>query len=275
MTRFDCSEYWLHTTWDRTRELNRLSGAIRDELIRQEQFLVLSLSKAIGTRMGVSIADIGSGPGHIAKTVIGAFGDCISLHLVDINAGTLAEARRRVGNNPNTHFHLGDLGDVGRDFPGAFDVVYCLDILHHLANLPLVLQSVCASLTPGGVLLANAFADDSYGQWDRLKYGLLRSFARRVSAALANGAYPWLGASGQNWIRKHGWGRIAPMSEEELRIAFAPEFNVDVHRVGYYYFVHARASKDAQQRHRGDVQQAASPPVVRPSCRTFFPTSNG
>lgn len=245
MMRFDCNEYWLRTTWDRTRELARLSERVCAELVRQERVLLSSLAKIICNQTGVSIADIGCGPGHVAKTVIDTFGNRISLRLIDLSADALAEARRRIGTCNNAAFHLGQLGNIGHEFPEEFDVVYCLDILHHLSQLPTALRSIRKSLAPGGVLLANAFAKDTYPQWDKLKYGYVRSTVRRVSAALANVSYSWLWPSGRRWIRTRGLGRIAPLSELDLRAAFAADFEVEIHRVGYYYFVYATVRRDA------------------------------
>jgi ubiquinone/menaquinone biosynthesis C-methylase UbiE len=245
MTQFDCDEYWLRTIWDRTRELTLAAQPVRAEWLRQEQFLLSSLSKVICHQTGILIADLGCGPGHLAERVLDTFGDRISLKLIDFNVAALAEARRRIGSYGNVEFYLGRVDTIGHDFPGAFNVVYCLDILHHLPQLPSALQSIRDSLAPGGVFLANAFAAECYPQRDRLKYGYLRSAARRLSAALANNAYPWLWSSAQRWIRRRGFGRIAPLCEQELRLVLGAKFDVQIQRVGYYYFVRATVPRDA------------------------------
>ena len=159
--------------------------------------------------------------------------------LIDFNSYALSEAEHRLADHENVSFHLGALRDIGEAFPNAFDVVYCADILHHVSDLRGLMQSISRALGTHGVLLANAFAQPRYGEWDRLKYGYWRSIIRRTSGSMANSIYRWLWSAGRRWVRTRGLGRIAPLSESDLLDAVSGVLDAEIQQVGYYYFMRA------------------------------------
>ncbi len=129
---------------------------------------VPGLPKALS--LGARVADIGCGDGAAAIIVATAFP---RTHVVgyDLNAALLD----RDDLPPNVELHLADARDLPAGEP--FNLVLCLDSLHHLGDPAVILEQVRQRLVPTGVLLiaegglSGDFTLDSQNPFALITYG--------------------------------------------------------------------------------------------------------
>jgi SAM-dependent methyltransferase len=138
-----------------------------------------NLSDARAREKRPRVLDAGCGTGNTTIALARRFTDVDFLG-VDISAPSLSIARKaaeqeRLGN---VRFHEWDLLDPGPG-EGLFDVVLCLGVLHHTANMPLGLANLRGVLTEGATLYLWV-----YGYHGRYRHSLnCRLLDMLVSAA--------------------------------------------------------------------------------------------
>jgi ubiquinone/menaquinone biosynthesis C-methylase UbiE len=102
----------------------------------------------------IAMADLGTGDGAFAESLLGALGrdrKRLQVTLVDSAPGMLEAARRRLGPD-RARYVLGDADTVA--LPGApFDLIGAAHVLEHVPDLHATLGRVRALLKPGGVLV--------------------------------------------------------------------------------------------------------------------------
>ena len=154
--------------WDEENPLNLLHGSLtparmayfREVLQRELGGEGGSLAKAtfppdgsavaqpIGA--GVKALDVGCGAGLLAEEFARLGFDVVG---VDPSAVAIEAARAHAETSGlRIRYQLG----AGEQLPledGAFDVVYCCDVLEHVADLPQVLAETARVMKPGGVYL--------------------------------------------------------------------------------------------------------------------------
>lgn len=78
---------------------------------------------------------------------------------VDLNAGAVEEARRRIGGAGEVR--LGDVRSLEFE-DGSFDLVVCFETIEHIEDAPAALAEFRRVLGPGGVLLLSSPNPDAY-----------------------------------------------------------------------------------------------------------------
>lgn len=245
MVQFDSIEYWLANRWDRSVELGRVPQAVKAEFLRQEQLTISAVMQLVTRHSALRVMDLACGPGRIADSVLRATSPSGSLHmtLVDFNAKTLEEAKQNLRMYRNLSFLAADAYDVGNRFNGCFDAVICLELLHHISDLNLLVSQIAKVLKPDALLIGNVFAKENYREWDRLKYGLIKSSRRIALCCLSEWVYRWSPDSARRTIRRLGLARIRPLSREQLVAILNPHFELLEIVETYYYWFTARVAR--------------------------------
>lgn len=125
---------------------------------------------------GMKILDLGCSSGYMGEFYAGHN----DVHYADIRAEAMADL-----DVPESHKHVVD-ATAEMPFPDAtFDVVFCADMLEHVADDDAVLQNIHRVLKPGGRLLVTVPAYSRlYGHHDKLA-GHLRRYDRAPFLAKA------------------------------------------------------------------------------------------
>ncbi len=159
-------------------------------------------------RPGLTLLDVGSGPGTITADLAGlvAPGRVTALEATeDALALTAAELDRR---GVDADLVVGDVHDL--PFPDAsFDVVHAHQVLQHVADPVRALREMRRVCRPGGVLAVRDSDYAAFTWWPRLP-GLDRWLALYEEAARANGGEPDAGR------RLLGWAHDAGLDDLEV-----------------------------------------------------------
>lgn len=242
MVKFDSTEYWQANTWDRHVELGRVPRAVKDEFLRQEKQTVSKALALVSGDASFRIMDLACGTGRIAGSILQMASHDVrfSVTLVDFNLKTLEIAKERLHTYRHVSCVLSNVYEIGDAFDGCFDVVICLELFHHISDLQRLFGQVKKVLKPNGVLIGNVFAAESYGEWDKLKYGAVKSFRRRLLSSFAEEIYDKMPSAAKKIIRKYGVARIAPLFREELVSYLGSYFDCFEIATSYYYWFYAR-----------------------------------
>lgn len=234
MVKIDSDEYWQIKTWDRFKEIELVRPKIRDEFMLQEENTVESILSLAHERGFLHILDLACGTGKISDSILRALLGKVHITLVDFNPRTLDKAKTYLSYHNNLDFRCVNAYHIGRRFTGQFDVVICLDFLHHASNLKSILSGIYDVLTPYGVLVGNVLAAETYAEWDRMKYGILKSSRRRLLNIISRAIYDVSPSLVKKLIRLFGFARIEPLTREELSLNMGTFFE-DLKIVSTYY----------------------------------------
>jgi SAM-dependent methyltransferase len=162
-------------------------------------------------RPGLSLLDVGSGPGSITAGLAArvAPGRVTALETSD---AVLQHAREEVARHGRgtVDFVVGDV--LGLDFPAAsFDVVHAHQVLQHVADPVAALREMVRVCRPGGRVAAR---DGDYGGfiWYPRNPGLDRWNELYHAAARANGGEPDAGRHLLAWARAAGCRHVQASS---------------------------------------------------------------
>lgn len=125
--------------WDANPRIAKVAKAFAD-----------SLRRHLPLNHGMRAIDFGCGTGQVGILLQEAIG---SLTMVDTSQGMLTVLRQKIAEQriDNMHLYPGDLFQTSLA-PGSFDLAYTLMALHHLQNIPAVLNRFHQLLKPGGFL---------------------------------------------------------------------------------------------------------------------------
>ncbi len=158
---------------------------------------------------GVSLLDIGCGPGTITVDLAGrvAPGEVVG---VDTSAEVVAEATAHAGEQGVTGvtFEVGDAYSLRFD-DDTFDVVHAHQVLQHLGDPVAALAEMRRVCRPGGVVAARD-ADYPAMTYFPADPGLDAAQAAYVAMARANGAHPDAGRRLLRWAHEAGFGTVVP-----------------------------------------------------------------
>ncbi len=154
-------------------------------------------------RPGLSLLDVGSGPGTITADLaeLVAPGRVTALETSDAVLGHTRDEIARRGCS-TVDFVVGDV--LALDFPAAsFDVVHAHQVLQHLADPVAALREMVRVCRPGGLVAAR---DGDYGGfiWYPQNAGLDRWNELYHAVARANGGEPDAGRRLLAWARAAG-----------------------------------------------------------------------
>lgn len=216
MIKFDSAEYWQVKTWDRFKEIKVVPPRVRDEFTLQENSTIDKILLLSRDQDSLSILDLACGTGRISDSILKLLPNKAHIVLADFNPRTLDKARAHLNNHSDLEFCCVNAYDIGRKFRKEFDVVVCLDFLHHVSRLELLLAEISGALMPSGILIGNVLAAETYREWDRIKYGILKSSRRRVLNNISKSIYDISPRPVKKLIRLSGLARIEPLSKGEL-----------------------------------------------------------
>jgi ubiquinone/menaquinone biosynthesis C-methylase UbiE len=162
-------------------------------------------------RRGVSLLDVGCGPGTITIDLAARVAPGLVLG-VDRERAVIAEAARLrpAGNATNLTFTTGDAYSLELD-DQSFDVVHAHQVLQHLTNPVAAVVEMRRVLRPGGLL---AVRDSDYGSfiWAPSDPLLDRWMAVYHDVCRRNGADADAGRSLPAWVRAAGFTHIEASS---------------------------------------------------------------
>jgi SAM-dependent methyltransferase len=118
-----------------------------------------------GARKVDRVLTLGCGAGDFERG-FAQYGFASAHDAVDIAAGAIAMAvdAAREGGFDHIHYQAMDLNEACL-IPDAYDVVFGLSTVHHIANLEHLFTQVRAALRPGGYFLLDEFIGPSQFQW--------------------------------------------------------------------------------------------------------------
>lgn len=160
---------------------------------------------------GMSLLDVGCGPGNITADLAGRLGDAAVVG-VDLSVEVIGLARSQYakGSHPNLSFEVADVYelDIGDD---SFDVVYAHQVLQHLSKPVDALREMRRVLKPGGIL---AVRDADYGTfvWSPDEPLLDRWLELYHEITTANHAEANAGRYLKSWVTAAGFDRVAVSS---------------------------------------------------------------
>jgi len=246
MIKFDSDEYWLNTTWDRFGELEQVPLSVRNEFLHQEELTLRAIERRLlksgPTSAPLHLVDLGCGTGRIAKLILDRFPQQLFTTLVDANPRTLELTRHNLQEYRNTNFVLGSVYDVNEIVKEKADIVICLEVFHHISNIPDLLECISRVLRNDGVLIGNVFTEERYKQWDIMKYGVVKSFRRRNLSRAAKLLYSAFPESLQAGIRRLGLARIEPVNSQAFLKLLQQRFAQIVTDEDFYLWFSAEGS---------------------------------
>jgi predicted methyltransferase len=125
-----------------------LEGSDRDAKQRPRELVV-----AIGVKPGMTVADVGTGPGYMLPFLSEAVGPQGKVYAEDVFPDFLAKARTNATrhNLNNVEFVQGNASDP--KLPSrSLDVILLLDVYHHLDNAPKLLAALREAFKSNGHL---------------------------------------------------------------------------------------------------------------------------
>ncbi|WP_416975536.1 class I SAM-dependent methyltransferase [Streptomyces sp. 4F14] len=150
--------------------------------------------RVAGVRPGMSVLDLGSGPGDVALLAAGLVGPGGRVVGIERDPGSVRAARvraREAGFAESVRYEVADVGDF--TWPERFDVVVGRYILMYLPDPAAALRRLASLLEPGGVVVLHemdftntAPSDPPLAEWDRY-------YALWPGPFLASGAVPDFG----------------------------------------------------------------------------------
>jgi len=242
IVRFDSTEYWQANTWDRYVEVARAPQAIKDEFLRQEELTVSVILPLCNAESDLRVMDLACGAGRVAESVLQAASlkGRVFMTLVDFNPKTIVLAKQNLKDYHNISFKIADAYDIGNVFNGGFDAVICLDLLHHISDVNSLFAQIKKVLKPNGLFIGNVLAAETYAEWDRLKYGRIKSWRRRLLCSLSQKVYRTSPGAVKRVIRRLGLARLAPFAREHLVASLEAYFESVEIITSYYYWFCAR-----------------------------------
>jgi ubiquinone/menaquinone biosynthesis C-methylase UbiE len=147
----------------------------------------------IGLALGMSVLDVGSGPGAVMRLIADRVGPEGSVTCIEIDAKLGAQALSDLRARGGAKFSQIDANVLELEtVPGGpFDLVYCRLFLMHMQEPVAVLEKMASWTKPGGVVAAQEFDFGSIaveplcpamGEFNRLFESVFRAHGRNLRA---------------------------------------------------------------------------------------------
>lgn len=230
------SSYWQkRRVWDRYEEEN---DPVIGRILQEQRELVVRAVREFAEQQArpITVADLGSGTGKVASDLM-ALERVETLLAVDINDLALhkvAAGAAQLGLQNKLRFLSGDFYELNWKSDDLFDVVVCMDVLHHLPDLPRMFKVIKGRLKPGGVLVGNVRSrENAKVFFDR--YGLVKRWLIRIQPGVDR-RLPQRSLL-RRWLGSIGYFRIRtfPRGEAE-KLLHDAGFNVRQFEAGYYHW---------------------------------------
>ena len=130
----------------RQRMIETLTDASRDARQKPKELVA-----ALEIKPGMTVVDLGSGPGYMLPHLSEAVGPTGKVIAQDVFPDFLAKARERASSLKNVTFVQGDPKNANLPAQAA-DLILVLDVYHHLDYPEQTLSQLRTALRPGGRL---------------------------------------------------------------------------------------------------------------------------
>jgi SAM-dependent methyltransferase len=163
-------EYWAGRFWD--RDAAERQAIIGDHYAAQKEELGELIAHYAGNAHRV--LEFACGTGEFTRL---AAERTVASEIVamDISQQALEITRARV-EHPGLRLICGDFWDDHN--LGPADLVLCVDAIHHLGQVLLVLRRLRTFIRPGDVLIGNVWTGDHFHELQRQRYGTVRHLLR-------------------------------------------------------------------------------------------------
>jgi ubiquinone/menaquinone biosynthesis C-methylase UbiE len=141
---------------------------------------------ALGVKPGMTVADLGTGPGYMLPYLSEAVGSQGRVIGQDIFPDSLAKARERAASLKNVSFVQGNAKETKLP-PQSADLILVLDVYHHLDYPAQTLADLKRALKPGGRLAIVEYHKNDVAMGGRAKEHVRLSEADAVKEIEANG----------------------------------------------------------------------------------------
>jgi SAM-dependent methyltransferase/Tfp pilus assembly protein PilF len=176
------------TIWDRW-EVEEKEFKNKETHIRQRELTVEELRKQPIREMRV--LDLCCGTGKITDELL-SLSNVKELVAVDVNPKALSMLRNSLDRDPDRDSKTKKLrvieadimADGALDSIGTFDVIVCIDALHHLWSLPIALSKIAKLLKADGLLVGNCLAKEHVATHVGAKRGIIGFFFQLFRAEL-------------------------------------------------------------------------------------------
>ncbi|GGZ56586.1 hypothetical protein GCM10010371_15130 [Streptomyces subrutilus] len=160
-------------------------------------------------RPGLSVLDVGCGPGTITADLAQRVAPGGRVTAVDASAEVVEQARRHAAERGLTGIAFATADVHALDFPDdSFDVVHAHQVLQHVGDPVRALREMRRVCRPGGVVAARD-ADYAAMTWYPAAPGLDAWLALYRRVARANGGEPDAGRRLHAWARGAGFTEVA------------------------------------------------------------------
>jgi ubiquinone/menaquinone biosynthesis C-methylase UbiE len=144
------------------------------------------LVTALGVKPGMTVADLGTGPGYLLPYLSEAVGPDGRVIAQDVFSDFLDKARERAAALKNVSFVLGNTKETKLSEKSA-DLVLALDVYHHLDYPAQTLAEVRRALKPGGRLAIVEYHKNDIAMDGRAKEHVRLSESEAIAEIEANG----------------------------------------------------------------------------------------
>ena len=144
------------------------------------------LIAALGIKPGMTVADVGTGPGYMLPYLSDAVGKDGRVIAQDIFPDFLEKARKRAAALSNVSFVQGNAKETKLS-PGSADLVLALDVYHHLDYPAHTLAELKQALKPEGRLAIVEYHKNDVAMGGRAKEHVRLSEADAIKEIEANG----------------------------------------------------------------------------------------
>jgi ubiquinone/menaquinone biosynthesis C-methylase UbiE len=174
---------------DRDSEVARLAAQARLGWDKEAAAL-----ERLGFRDGMSILELGSGPGFVTKLILDHF-PAATVTAVELDRGLIDDARQYLGKEQGrvtfVHASVGDTGLSG----DAHDAAYARYLFQHLPDPASAMSEVTRILRPGAPFVICDVDDDLWGLTDPPVPGWDAVVERIAGAQAAQGGNRYIGRS--------------------------------------------------------------------------------
>ena len=144
----------LKSTMEPSEEVERLK--YQAKLLFDKEKEIFNL---LGVQDGISILEIGSGPGFISELLLESYPNS-NLTCVEVNPELVAIAKQ---NLVNKNLKILNESILECSLPEAsFDIVYARVVLMHIPNAPRAVEAIFRLLKPGGLFIVSEAEDQFF-----------------------------------------------------------------------------------------------------------------
>lgn len=132
---------------------------------------------------GLSALDVGCGGGLVAEPLARMGADVTG---IDAGEAVIAAARAHAeGQGLDIAYRAGDVVQLAAEMPGAFDLITCLEVIEHVAEMDKFVIALHRLLKPGGLLVF------STPNRTALSWAVLIAGAEQIVRLIPKGGHDW------------------------------------------------------------------------------------